>query len=354
MTHSSRTRSSRHWLHRRLVNATVLILSLTLSFLALEAATRLIYRDVKSTGDRRSYFHVHHARENPPQLNRFGFRERDFPTSALGDTYRIAVIGDSFIEGHGIADADRLTNLLERRLDSSNRELEFEVLNFGIGGSDTADHIDVLDTIVVSASPDFVLLGWYVNDVRNDRDLRWSSLPLIPWRGAHQAALRRSALYYVLDRVWIDIQHRMGLIESEDEFLAHYFADRNGTYARRAEALLHRFIAICRDRKIPLGIVMFPPLRSDQNNQFPLGFLMDRVLQVCAQYQIECVDLRHAFASVEVAALRVNRLDHHPNQRANRLAVETVLDTFEGFWTASARARARNRRAAAAESLGPR
>jgi hypothetical protein len=219
-------------------------------------------------------------------------------------------------------------------------EVEFEVLNFGIRGSDTDDHIKILENLVLGASPQFVLLGWYVNDVRTDRDLRWSSIPLIPWRRAHRFALRHSALYYLADQRWIDLQHRLGLILSEEEFLSRYFADPNSPYARRAEMLLQRFIDVCQKKKIPMGIVLFPRLRRNQNGRFDLGFLLDRVLQVCSQHHITCVDLRSTFETLDVANLRVNQFDHHPNERANHLATQAVVDAFAAFWTASARERA--------------
>jgi lysophospholipase L1-like esterase len=336
MSISSRFWAAWRWLQGRLINATVLILSLTLTSLALEGVTRVIYHDVSSAGDGRSYFSVRGARQNPPQLNRFGFRERDFATSAPDETYRIAVIGDSFIEGQGIRDADRLTNLLERYLNSNGTERKFEVLNFGIRGSDTDDHINILQNVVLSTSPQFVLLGWFVNDVRNDRDFRWSSIPLIPWRRAHGFALRNSALYYIIDQLWIDLQHRISWIESESEFLDNHFSDPKSRRAQRAEMLLRRFIELCRNHNIPMGIVIFPLLRRDQSNQFVLGFLLDRVLQVCAEHKITCIDLRSAFEAVDVEALWVNQFDHHPNQLANHLAAQAVVGTFETFWTASA------------------
>jgi hypothetical protein len=342
MRYPSGIRARWSWLHGPLANAIILILSLTVTLLALEAVTRFIYRDIRSTGDGRSYFSARDFRQNPPQLNRFGFREREFATSASDDRYPIAVIGDSFIAGQGIRDADRLTNSLERHLDLASSEVEFEVLNFGIRGSDTDDHIKILENVVLGASPQFVLLGWYVNDVRADRDLRWSSIPLIPWRRAHGFALRHSALYYLADQRWIDLQHRLGLILSEEEFLSSYFADANSPYARRAEMLLQRFIDVCQKKKIPMGIVLFPRLRRNQNGRFDLGFLLDRVLQVCSQHHITCVDLRSAFETVDVANLRVNQFDHHitwrprPSSMHSQRSGQPPLGNGPGSWARGA------------------
>ena len=117
--------------------------------------------------------------------------------------------------------------------------------------------------------------------------------------------------------------------------------------------LLRRFIESCRNKKILLGIVLFPPLTRNQSGEFSLGFLLDRVLQVCAEHEVKCVDLRSAFGATDVASLRVNQFDHHPNERANHLAAGAVLGAFEAFWTAAARERVARLAARSAPAAAP-
>jgi hypothetical protein len=66
-------------------------------------------------------------------VNRFGFRERDFQLEKPANVYRITVIGDSLTFGNGIEEQDRVSNLLEQRLnaDQNRGNVDYEVLNFG-------------------------------------------------------------------------------------------------------------------------------------------------------------------------------------------------------------------------------
>ena len=62
--------------------------------------------------------------ESVYHINSFGARDRE--RNKQGDTNRIVFLGDSFIEGYGLNEPERLSNLLEQQ---SKRE----VLNFGCG-----------------------------------------------------------------------------------------------------------------------------------------------------------------------------------------------------------------------------
>ena len=209
----------------------------------------------------------------------------------------------------------------------------FEVLNFGKPGADTDTHVKFLANSMAHIDADFVILQWFVNDVRNDQDLRYSTTPLIPWPPLHRFMVSRSALFYLLDYGWIQLQHYLGIVESEDDFMIRHFGDADSWRTRRAQDLSLDFIEICRRNNLPVGIILFPALNREQ----PLGFLLDRVLAVCIDQQVSCVDLRETFASVkDPSSLTVNQFDSHPNRCANELAARAVLDAFGTQWAAHA------------------
>jgi hypothetical protein len=58
--------------------------------------------------------------------NRYGARDRDRTVSS-GERHRTVVLGDSFVEGYGVSDRERFTNVLENRTG-------IEHLNFGTAG----------------------------------------------------------------------------------------------------------------------------------------------------------------------------------------------------------------------------
>ena len=109
------------------------------------------------------------------RMNRFGFRGPDWPQRPAINTFRIAVIGDSFIESSSLPEEHSLTGLIENRLSacSAFKDRHVGVLNFGVSGYGTAQEYVLLQRQVVLFDPNLVLLVFYVgNDVSdNNRPL---------------------------------------------------------------------------------------------------------------------------------------------------------------------------------------
>ncbi|MDH3284004.1 MAG: SGNH/GDSL hydrolase family protein, partial [Acidobacteriota bacterium] len=204
---------------------TVMALSTGLSLVAVEFAVRHAYRDVTTTGDNTSYFAQRWRHEHPPVLNALGFREREISERPPPGTYRIAVAGDSFTYGQGILEEDRLTNIVERRLNHSGPR--YEVLNFGVPGAETVDHLDILETILTVA-PDFVLLQWFVNDVEGrDKSGRPRPFPLLPARARvlTETLHEHSALHFLVNRQWIRLQRGLAWHPSYEAYMRRRFGN---------------------------------------------------------------------------------------------------------------------------------
>lgn len=106
------------------------------SLVVVEFVTRWVFRDVTTTSDDRGYFSFSQRwlRSGAVSLNPDGFRERPITAKAPG-TFRVAVVGDSFTFGNGIAAGDRYSAVMPRMLPAG-----FEVLNFGVPGNNTIEH----------------------------------------------------------------------------------------------------------------------------------------------------------------------------------------------------------------------
>jgi len=102
------------------------------------------------------------------RINRFGFRGRDWPDVAPPDAYRVAVIGDSFVDSSNLPENEAITSQIEKNLEAcpalANRRPE--VLNFGVSGYSTAQQYLLLQRRVEPLHPNLVLLALYLgNDV---------------------------------------------------------------------------------------------------------------------------------------------------------------------------------------------
>lgn len=297
-----------------------------------EAGTRYLFADITTTGGGSGFFSNRWRALEQPRTNRWGFREREVAPSPQSGVYRIAVIGDSITYGQGIGEDERMTNLLQARLNEVDPR--FEVVNFGRPGAETRDHLAFLRDTVVGLHPDFVLLQWFVNDVEgDDKSLRPIPRRLAPSDVLHSILWRHSALYNVAQLAWINLQYSTGLVESYDLYMRKRFADPHTPDSQAAAKALAEFIELAQEHGIPMGIILFPRLVAHDSGEYPLSFLHDRVLKTCAAYEIPCLDLRDEILSVADRGLvMVNRFDNHPSAYANRLMADAVFATFAEVW----------------------
>jgi hypothetical protein len=294
-----------------------------------EYLIRWIYRDVTTTGDDRGYFS---AKWNAAavQFNRAGFRERPFQPTKTPGTYRIAVMGDSFTYGNGIAADERFSTLLQRDLGEG-----FEVLNFGLPGFNTPEVAALLRQQVRGYEPDFILVQWFVNDVEGAGRNRPSYQPLLPSR-PHEWLHRNSALYTLVDSWWTRWQVTGHNALSYPEYMKNTFEDPQSPGALDHLGALRAVLNAAGG--VPVGFVLFPDFAYDLGTAYPFAFLHQRILDFCAEMSLTCADLRPDFARVaNRQSLWASRLDAHPSARANAIAADRIRVTFDPIWLARSR-----------------
>ena len=108
------------------------------------------------------FFQTPCSRISRIRVNRFGMRDRERSQTPAGA--RVALIGDSFIEGLHVADEDTVSRRLEGLLGG-----RAEVLNFGVSSTGTAVQLMNYRARVRAFRPDVVLLMFYVgNDIADN------------------------------------------------------------------------------------------------------------------------------------------------------------------------------------------
>ena len=136
-------------------------------------------------------------------VNRWGLRGPDISRTKSAGVTRIAVLGGSSVFGYFVSDGEEAARLLERSLDTPDREVQ--VLNAGVPGYNLFQTCDRFEERIVPLAPDIVVLylGW--NDLpyicsEDPRQLRHRIRPIAPDYERH---LGRSTLYgFVKYRLW--------------------------------------------------------------------------------------------------------------------------------------------------------
>jgi hypothetical protein len=92
-------------------------------------------------------------------INRWGMRDRDYDKTPWPRTYRIALLGPSFVMGSGVADEEVFEWLLEDRLNHENDGAQFdryENLNFAVAGYSALQELMVLEQKVLGFAPNAI------------------------------------------------------------------------------------------------------------------------------------------------------------------------------------------------------
>lgn len=104
-------------------------------------------------------------------INTHGMRDREHPTAKIIGSYRILVLGDSFMEANQVALNESFSQLLEA---SMGRPVE--VINASVSGWGTDDEITYLMRYGFQFQPDLVLVGMTLhNDLQDNLDEEFHS-----------------------------------------------------------------------------------------------------------------------------------------------------------------------------------
>ncbi len=110
--------------------------------------------------------------ENGLTTNAAGFRDAPHAEVKAPGAYRIAVLGDSFVFGSGVAQDETLTRRLAAHLGPG-----FEIVNLGVPGYGTDQELLTLRRWGRKLSPDLVLLAFFWNDLMENVSDRIYGLP---------------------------------------------------------------------------------------------------------------------------------------------------------------------------------
>jgi hypothetical protein len=110
------------------------------------------------------------------KINSDGLRDREHTKVKPPETFRIAVVGDSYAEAFQVAQGAAFWSVMERRLQDCHalQGRRVEVINFGVSGYGTAQELITLREKVWEYSPDVVLLAVTTNNdvLDNSRALK--------------------------------------------------------------------------------------------------------------------------------------------------------------------------------------
>jgi len=157
------------------------------------SAPRLTQHDPNRGKAYRPSIGWHQAEEGEADIatNRWGFRDREWTEAKPANTVRVALLGDSFVDGLQVPIDSTWARVAESRLNEARAfgDSTVEVMNFGVSGYGTAQELQTLRFEVRRFAPDIVVLSFLPgNDVR-DNGVRLKRDPGRPYFTLHGDSL---------------------------------------------------------------------------------------------------------------------------------------------------------------------
>ena len=110
------------------------------------------------------------------QINANGLRDQKYPFDKEDNVFRIIVIGDSMTFGWGVEAHDTYPKVLERMLNETAKDIEFEVINISKFGSGPLHFSQFLEYIGLKYQPDLVVVTFFPgNDLSDDLNTSFKS-----------------------------------------------------------------------------------------------------------------------------------------------------------------------------------
>ena len=103
------------------------------------------------------------------RTNRWGMRDQDYALNKPEDTYRVAVLGASYVMGAGVENDETFESIIEDRLNANlanSDTLQYELLNFSVGGYGLIQQVTVSHEQVFDFEPDAILYIVQPGEVR--------------------------------------------------------------------------------------------------------------------------------------------------------------------------------------------
>jgi hypothetical protein len=108
----------------------------------------------------------------PIHINNLGFRDpRDYQLTKGPRTFRIVTLGDSVTFGHSSVYEHTYPYLLEQRLKKWRPDVDWQVWNVAVPGYNTSQELAHLKEIGPVFKPDLAIVGFFENDLVDNRDV---------------------------------------------------------------------------------------------------------------------------------------------------------------------------------------
>jgi lysophospholipase L1-like esterase len=273
----------------------------------------------KEWSDRPSYYYVPEGAKT--------LQDRPHSPQKAPNTFRIAVVGDSFSFAPYMQFDDTFAKRLERMLNLNSSSLHAEVINYGVPRYSTSHEVAVTEKAIAEQA-DLVILQICLNDPEIK--------PYHPTGLIGGVVDRFGGIDYTegLLSWWKTgafVAKRLYNSKSQRDYVEYFNKLWKGEKTRKNFVTAFRKIKSTTDAaKIPVVGVVFPLVGLPMDDNYPFSDLHQGIQQICEGEKVPCLDLLESYRGLPIERIQVIvRKDFHPNEIGHRIAAESLYTFLE-------------------------
>ena len=248
------------------------------------------------------------------KTNRQGLRDKEYAIEKPKNTFRVAVIGDSYTFGDGVSMEEAYHSVTETQLNLLSDSIQFEFINFGIAGYDLLNYLGVIEKKALEYNPDLILIGFCGN---NDDDL--------PEK--RQYTERFTKFKYTDYRFFI---RNFQLVRTVANFIGMQKRkkneiNKNEKHFRKVafvKDMFSQFNKIKKEYKTPILVYYLSMNDADPEKAKMIN-------ELCKKNNLEFVDSSPIVSKInDISEYWFHPTDHHPNAAMHQLYADILLKSF--------------------------
>lgn len=270
------------------------------------------------------------------------FRDRRYPFEKSADTFRVAIVGDSFSFGPDLQFDDTYAKRLERMFQLNGESKRVEVLNFGTPGAGTAAEVELTNK-ALAFHPDLLILEITLNDPQ-ERPIQ-DEPPEV--RARFGAYAPQSKLMQLLDHSRVihmiaSLLHNTASVSAYIDYHKNLFNDER--LFSNFTSNIARINNIATTSSTKFAVFVMPLFDFPLNQSYPFSAVHQKLTDFFKQQAIPFLDVLPAFIGMDNKRLQTRPgEDSHPNEIAHRVTAEALYkwlyqseliprDRFEGLF----------------------
>jgi len=276
------------------------------------------------------YAPVDTKRKGMAPTNSLGYRDLAHAIPKPPGIRRLVSLGDSFAWGASIEFDDTYAQRVGRALNRRRTGETWEVIQLSLPGMNTVEQASQLVEEGLAYGPDVVVLGFVLNDSEDEnaaeerRARDW-----VEEKRERKSKVRKflnhSLLYrLVTGRVYATLENRRRTAAYRSQFAPDY----PGWVA--SQKALKLMGSVCRERGIPLVVMIFPLFGQPLDASYPFAEIHARVAHAAGEAGARVVDLLPLYRGLRWEVLVVDGVDdEHPNEIGHRIAAGALLRALD-------------------------